>query len=159
MFSPRNATTLFLCAPLTVLAQCLQRLGSQSTKRSLSPRHPDPRKKARQGRRSDAFHLYESRTYHARPDIEPLRAGGPGRAQVPDPKESNPNHVVRRALQDLANDGPPHSRALMSCGKAGKNPYLWFGYIEHGRNNKNQSPGWLVSLVIGDYLARFGEHL
>lgn len=28
-----------------------------------------------------------------------------------------------------------------------------------GRNNKNQSPGWLVSLVIGDYLAWFGEHL
>ena len=27
-----------------------------------------------------------------------------------------------------------------------------------GRNNKNQSPGWLVSLVIGDYLAWFGEH-
>jgi hypothetical protein len=37
-------------------------------------------------RRSDAFHLYESRTYHARPDVEPLRAGRPGRAQVPDPK-------------------------------------------------------------------------
>lgn len=28
-----------------------------------------------------------------------------------------------------------------------------------GRNNKNQSPGWLVSLVIGDYLAWFGEHV
>jgi len=28
-----------------------------------------------------------------------------------------------------------------------------------GRNNKNKSPGWLVSLVIGDYLAWFGEHL
>lgn len=28
-----------------------------------------------------------------------------------------------------------------------------------GRNNKSQSPGWLVSLVIGDYLAWFGEHL
>lgn len=28
-----------------------------------------------------------------------------------------------------------------------------------GRNNKNQSPGWLVSLVIGNYLAWFGEHL
>ena len=29
------------------------------------------------------------------------------------------------------------------------------------RNNKkkNQSPGWSVSLVIGDYPARFGEHL
>ena len=27
------------------------------------------------------------------------------------------------------------------------------------RNNKNKSPGWLVSLVIGDYLAWFGEHL
>ena len=26
-----------------------------------------------------------------------------------------------------------------------------------GRNNKNQSPAWLVSLVIGDYLAWFGE--
>ena len=37
------------------------------------------------------------------------------------------------------------------------------GWIESfffsGRNNKNQSPGWLVSLVIGDYLAWFGEHL
>lgn len=28
-----------------------------------------------------------------------------------------------------------------------------------GKNKKNQSPGWLVSLVIGDYLAWFGEHL
>lgn len=28
-----------------------------------------------------------------------------------------------------------------------------------GRNNKNQSPDWLVSLVIGNYLAWFGEHL
>jgi len=28
-----------------------------------------------------------------------------------------------------------------------------------GRNNQNKSPGWLVSLVIGDYLAWFGEHL
>ena len=26
------------------------------------------------------------------------------------------------------------------------------------RNNKNDSPGWLVS-VTGDYLAGFGEHL
>lgn len=28
-----------------------------------------------------------------------------------------------------------------------------------GRNNKKKSPGWLVSLVIGDSLAWFGEHL
>ena len=28
-----------------------------------------------------------------------------------------------------------------------------------GRNNKNQSLGWLVSLVIGDYLAWFKEAL
>lgn len=28
-----------------------------------------------------------------------------------------------------------------------------------GKNNNNQSPGRLVSLVIGDYLAWFGEHL
>ena len=30
---------------------------------------------------------------------------------------------------------------------------------ESGRDDKNQRPGWLVSLVIGDYLAWFGEHL
>jgi NADH-ubiquinone oxidoreductase chain 4 len=28
-----------------------------------------------------------------------------------------------------------------------------------GRNNQNQSAGWLVSLVMEDYLAWFGEHL
>lgn len=28
-----------------------------------------------------------------------------------------------------------------------------------GRDNQNKSPGRLVSLVIGDYLAWFGEHL
>ncbi|KAK4278521.1 hypothetical protein QN277_016357 [Acacia crassicarpa] len=28
-----------------------------------------------------------------------------------------------------------------------------------GMNKKNQSPSWLVSLVIRDYLAWFGEHL
>ena len=27
-----------------------------------------------------------------------------------------------------------------------------------GRNNKNQSPGWLVRLVIRDYLAIFGKY-
>ena len=32
----------FVCAPLTILAQCLQRLGNQSTKRSLLPFHTEP---------------------------------------------------------------------------------------------------------------------
>ena len=106
----------------------------------------------------------ESRTYHARPDVEPLRAGRPGRAQVPDPKSrvsislvQCTNHVVRRALKDLANDGPPHPRALMSYGNSWLETILMV--LISGRNNKNKSPGWLVSLVIGDYLAWFGEHL
>jgi len=31
------------------------------------------------------------------------------------------------------------------------------GFFISGRNYKNQSPGWLVSLLIGDYLAWFGS--
>lgn len=40
---------------------------------------------------------------------------------------------------------------------AGNNPYDLFGYP--AGIIKRKSPGWLVSLVIGDYLAWFGEHL
>jgi hypothetical protein len=51
---------------------------------------------------------------------------------------------------------PPKSAYVIGELMAGNNPY---GFdILSGRNNKNQSPGWLVSLVIGDYLAWFGEH-
>ncbi|KAI4978392.1 hypothetical protein ZWY2020_047908, partial [Hordeum vulgare] len=35
---------------------------------------------------------------------------------------------------------------------------LWYLYLVRVIR-KNQSPGWFVSLVIGDYLAWFGEHL
>lgn len=56
--------------------------------------------------------------------------------------------MVRRALKDLVNDGPPTKIwELMAL------------VLISSRNNKNKSPGWLVSLVIGDYLAWFGEHL
>ncbi|WVY93510.1 hypothetical protein V8G54_032598 [Vigna mungo] len=49
------------------------------------------------------------------------------------------DHQIRDWAPSQRFDGMAHPRALM--------------------NNKNQSPGWLVSLVIGDYLAWFGEHL
>lgn len=65
--------------------------------------------------------------------------------------------MVRRALKDLANDGSLHLRALMLYGNGGLETILMI--LISGKNNKNQSPGWLVSLVIGDYLAWFGEHL
>ena len=48
----------------------------------------------------------------------------------------------------------PTQERLCNMGTHGWKQSLWFG-----RNNQNQSPGWLVSLVIGDYLAWFGEHL
>lgn len=58
-------------------------------------------------------------------------------------------------LKDLMEwPSPPKSAYVIGELMAGNNPY----FIS-GRNNKNQSPGWLVSLVIGDYLAWFGEHL
>lgn len=40
---------------------------------------------------------------------------------------------------------------------AGNNPYPYD--FDIGKKKKKKSPGWLVSLVIGDYLAWFGEHL
>lgn len=51
----------------------------------------------------------------------------------------------------------PTQERLCYIGTHGGKQSLWF--MISGRNNKNQSPGWLVSLVIGDYLAWFGEHL
>ena len=51
----------------------------------------------------------------------------------------------------------PTQERLCHMGTHGWKQSLWF-FIS-GRNNKNKSPGWLVSLVIGDYLAWFGEHL
>ena len=64
------------------------------------------------------------------------------------------DHQIRNwaLLKDLKE---AHPRALMSYG----NSWLETILMGFGRNNKNQSPGWLVSLVIGDYLAWFGEHL
>ena len=43
---------------------------------------------------------------------------------------------------------------------AGNNPdgLVWIRQIRNNKKN-NKSPGWSVSLVIGDYPARFGEHL
>lgn len=60
-------------------------------------------------------------------------------------------------LKDLMEwPSPPKSAYVIGELMAGNNPY---GFdILSGRNNKNKSPGWLVSLVIGDYLAWFGEH-
>ena len=43
---------------------------------------------------------------------------------------------------------------------AGNNPDgLDMSNKNRNNNKNNQSPGWSVSLVIGDYPARFGEHL
>lgn len=112
----------------------------------------------------DAFHLYESRTYHARPDVEPLRAGRPGRAQVPDPKSRVSDQP---SAPTTWYDGHSKTWRMMAhstqerlCyrGTHGWKQPLCFVLIS-GRNNKKKSPGWLVSLVIGDYLAWFGEHL
>lgn len=53
----------------------------------------------------------------------------------------------------------PTQERLCHRGTHGWKQSLWFVLISGGRNNKKKSPGWLVSLVIGDYLAWFGEHL
>lgn len=59
-------------------------------------------------------------------------------------------------LKDLLEwPSPPKSAYVIRELMAGKILMV----LISGRNNKNQSPGWLVSLVIGDYLAWFGEHL
>lgn len=59
-------------------------------------------------------------------------------------------------LKDLMEwPSPPKSAYVIWELMAGK---ILMVFIS-GRNNKNQSPGWLVSLVIGNYLAWFGEHL
>lgn len=79
------------------------------------------------------------------------------RCQILKVESRSANHVVRRALKDLANDGPLHPRALMSYGNSWLETILLL--LISGKKKKNQSPGWLVSLVIGDYLAWFGEHL
>ena len=61
-------------------------------------------------------------------------------------------------LKDLMEwPSPPKSAYVMSYGNSWLETILMV--LISGRNNKNQSPGWLVSLVIGDYLAWFGEHL
>jgi len=52
----------------------------------------------------------------------------------------------------------PTQERLCHMGTLGWKQSLWFLYPVR-IIRKNQSPGWLVSLVIGDYLAWFGEHL
>ena len=50
--------------------------------------------------------------------------------------------MVRRALKDLANDGPPHPRALMSYGNSWLETILMV--LISGRNNKNKKKSRLV---------------
>jgi hypothetical protein len=92
----------------------------------------------------DAFHLYESRTYHARPDVEPLRAGRPGRAQVPDPKSRVSDQP---SAPTTWYDGHSKTWRMMAhstqerlCyrGTHGWKQPLWFVLIS-GRNNKKKS--------------------
>ncbi|VAI46138.1 unnamed protein product [Triticum turgidum subsp. durum] len=52
----------------------------------------------------------------------------------------------------------PTQERLSHMGTLGWKQSLWFLYPVR-IIRKNQSPGWLVSLVIGDYLAWFEEHL
>ena len=69
------------------------------------------------------------------------------------------DHQIRNFSPSQRFDGmvQPTQERLCHMGTHGWKQSLWF-FIS-GRNNKNKSPGWLVSLVIGDYLAWFGEHL
>src|SRR5262249_12714511 len=69
------------------------------------------------------------------------------------------DHQIRNWAPSQQFDGmvQPTQERLCHMGTRGWKQSLWF--LISGRNNKNQSPGWLVSLVIGDYLAWFGEHL
>nr|YP_010707970.1 hypothetical protein P2Y95_mgp05 [Helicanthes elasticus]WCQ87315.1 hypothetical protein Heeli_054 [Helicanthes elasticus] len=71
-----------------------------------------------------------SRTYHARPDVEPLRAGRPGRAQVPDPKSRVSISLVHqpRGTTGTQRPGewwptPPKSAYVIWKLMAGNNPY------------------------------------
>lgn len=50
--------------------------------------------------------------------------------------------MVRRALKDLANDGPAHPRALMSYGNSWLETILMV--LISGKNNKKESKSRLV---------------
>lgn len=70
------------------------------------------------------------------------------------------DHQIRDWAPSQRFDGMAHPTQERLChrGTHGWKQSLWFVLIS-GRNNQKKSPGWLVSLVIGDYLAWFGEHL
>lgn len=123
-----------------------------------------------------------------RPDVEPLRAGyqtlaGACRIRK-ETVEIRSWPSVAPCTNHARTTGTAWSQSCRTnddCGNAtggrlchmkthGWKQSLWFGYVKqnpnHGRNSNrnnkwhnNISSGWLVGLVIGDYLARSGEHL
>lgn len=79
--------------------------------------------------------------------------GGSRRSEV----YRHANHQIRDWAPSQRFDGMAHPIALMSYVNSWLETILMV--LISGKNNNNQSPGRLVSLVIGDYLAWFGEHL